>query len=105
MKPCNKRKGKTESWNKENKGFHKRVSVEKVLDLGFYGGIKVIRSGLYDGDRVQNYFIFISILKLIKTILKLEDKLKKEIGNDMAADVALHERSNIKWYALVFGII
>ena len=71
LKPCNKRKGKTESWNKENKGFHKRVSVEKVLDLGFYGGIKVIRSGLYDGDRVQNYFIFISILKLIKTILKL----------------------------------
>ena len=42
------------------------ISVEKVLDLGFYGGIKVIRSGLYDGDRVHNYFIFISILKLIK---------------------------------------
>ena len=47
------------------------ISVEKVLDLGFYGGIKVIRSGLYDGDRAENYFIFISILKLIKIILKL----------------------------------
>ena len=41
-----------------------RVLVEKVLDLGFYGGIKVIRSGLYGEDRTENYFIFISILKL-----------------------------------------
>ena len=36
-----------------------------------YSGIKYVRSGLYDRDRDVNYFRFISILKLIKTILKL----------------------------------
>ena len=43
---------------KKTKGFTK-VSIEKAL------------GGLYDRDRAGNYFRFISILKLIKTILKL----------------------------------
>ena len=42
-----------------------------------YGGIKYERSGLYDRDRAGNYFRFIGILKLIKTILKLYDKFRK----------------------------
>ena len=37
--------------------------------LGLYGGIKFI-SGLYVGDRAGKYFIFVSNLKLIKTITK-----------------------------------
>ena len=39
--------------------------------------IKCIKSGLYGGDRAGKYFIFISILKLIKTILKLQEKYRK----------------------------
>ena len=35
--------------------------------LGLYGGIKFISGG----DRARKYFIFVSNLKLIKTILKL----------------------------------
>ena len=50
--------------------------------------IKFIRSELYGEDSDENYFIIISILKLIKTILKLQDKFRKDDGNDMAADVA-----------------
>ena len=46
--------------------------------------IKFIRSELYGEDRDENYFIIISILKLIKTILKLLDKYKKDDENDMA---------------------
>ena len=38
--------------------------------LGLYGGIKFI-SGLYVEERVGKYFIYVSNLKLIKTILKL----------------------------------
>ena len=71
----------------------------------FYGVIKCIRSGLYGGDRAVKYFIFISILKLIKTILKLKEKFRKDDGNDMTADVAQCERSNIKCYALAFSNI
>ena len=47
----------------------------------------------------------ISILKGIKTILNLQDKYKKDDGNDMVADVTQHERSNIKCYALAFSNI
>ena len=70
-----------------------------------YGGIKFRRNGLYDRDRAIIYFIYISILKLIKTLFKLYDKFKKDDGNDMTADVAQHERSNIKCYASAFSII
>ena len=60
----------------------------KDFEFGLYGEVKYIRSGLYGGDRAENYFIFINILKLIKTILKLLDKFKKDDENDMTADVA-----------------
>ena len=71
----------------------------------FYGGIKYVRSGLYDREKAVNYFRFISILKLIKTILKLLDKFRKYDGNDMSADVAQRERSNINCYTSTFSII
>ena len=48
---------------------------------------------------------FFSTLKLIKTILKLQDKFRKDDGNDMAVDVAQRECSNIKCYALAFSNI
>ena len=65
-------------------------------------GIKLIRSGLYGGDMGEIYFIFFSILK---TIFKLLKKYKKYDENDMATDVAQHERSNIKCYASTFSNI
>ena len=77
---------------KKPKGFIK-VSIEKAL------------GGFYDRDRAVNYFRFISILKLIKTILKLLDKFRKYDGNDMSADVAQRERSNINCYTSTFSII
>ena len=57
---------------------------------------------LYGRDRTGKYFLFISILKLRKTILKLLDKFRKDDGNDMAVDVTQHERSNIKCYTSTF---
>ena len=48
---------------------------------------------------IGNNFSFISILKLIKIILKLQDKFRKDDGNDMVVDVAQCERSNIKCHA------
>ena len=61
----------------ENKRFKpwkqrvlKGISL-KGFGFGLYGVIKCIRSGLYGGNRAVKYFIFISISKLIKTILKL----------------------------------
>ena len=60
--------------------------------------------GFYGGDRGGIYFIFFSILKLIEIIFKLLDKWKK-MWNDMVTDVAQHEHSNIKCYALTFSII
>ena len=68
-------------------------------------GIKLIRSGFYGGDKDEIYFIFVSILKLKKTNFKFLNNYKKYGGNDMAADVAQRERSNIKCYALVFSNI
>ena len=41
------------------------------VGFGLYGGIKAIKIWLYGGDRVRNYFLFISILKFRKSILKL----------------------------------
>ena len=60
--------------NKKFKSWKQRVLKGinwKGFEFVFYGVIKCIRSGLYGGDRAVKYFIFISILKLIKTILKL----------------------------------
>ena len=54
----------------------KRVSVGKALGLGF---MVELGSGLYGGDRAGKYFIFISILKLIKTILKLTYIVAKKL--------------------------
>ena len=51
------------------KPWKQRVSIEKGFGFGLYGRIKFIRSELYGGDRAENYFIFISILKLRKIIL------------------------------------
>ena len=66
-------------------------------------GINLIRSGFYDEDRCEIYFI---ILKLIKSIFKLLGKYKnKYYGNDMATDLAQREHSNIKCYALAFSNI
>ena len=59
----------------------------------------------------QNYFKFmveiISILKGVKTFLicRKNTKKKKKDGNDMAADVAQHECSNIKCYVPAFSNI
>ena len=57
----------------------------------------------------QNYFKFmvkiIGILKGVKTFLICRKNTKKEDGNDMAADVALYEHSNIKCYASTFSNI
>ena len=75
----------------------------KDFGFGLYNGIKLIKSGFYGGDRAKIYFIFISILKLIKTILKLLDKYKKEDDNDMVVDLAQYERGNIKCYASTFS--
>ena len=87
----------------ENKRFHKGLDWKGFVFV-FYGGIKYVRSGLYDRDRAGNYR-FISILKLIKTILKLLDKFRKYNGNDMAVDVAQREHSKINCCASVFSII
>ena len=72
-------KFETVNQNRATKGKEKqKVEIVKTkgfgwkgFGFGFYGRIKFIRSVLYSGDRVGNYFIFISILKLIKPILKL----------------------------------
>ena len=70
------------------------------------GGIKLIRSGIYGGDKDEIYFIFVSILKLKKkTNFKFLNNYKKYGGNDMAADVAQRERSIIKCYASAFSNI
>ena len=63
-------------------------------------GIKLIRSGFYGGDKDE-----ISILKLKKTNFKLLNNYKKYGGNEMDADVAQRECSNIKCYALTFSNI
>ena len=63
-------------------------------------GIKLIRSGFYGGDKDE-----ISILKLKKTNFKLLNNYKTYGGNDMDADVAQCERSNIKCYASAFSNI
>ena len=65
-------------------------------------GITLIRSSLYDEDRGEIYSI---ILKLIKSILKLLGKKKKNYGNNMTTDMAQCERSNIKCYASTFSNI
>ena len=53
----------------------------------------------------RNNFIFISILKLVKSILKLNYKFRKEDGNDVATNVAQREHSNIKYYASALSSI
>ena len=70
----------------KTKGFTKGLGWK---DFGFwlYNGIKLIKSGFYGGDRAKIYFIFISILKLTKTILKLLDKYRKDDENDIAFGV------------------
>ena len=78
MKQWTKR-GETGIWYRATKGKEKqKVEIVKTkgfgwkgFGFGFYGRIKFITSVLYSGGRVGNYFIFISILKLIKPILKL----------------------------------
>jgi len=50
---------------------HKTKTMEHKFGFGLYGLIKAIKIGLYGGDRVVNYFIFISVLKFRKTIFKL----------------------------------
>ena len=47
----------------------------KNFGFGLYGVIKCIRSGLYRRDRAVKYFIFISILKLIKNYFKIVEKI------------------------------
>ena len=49
--------------------------------------------------------IYFIILKLIKSIFKLLEKYKKYYGDDMAADVAQRECSNINCYASAFSNI
>ena len=44
-------------------------------------------------------------LKIVKTILKLKEKLLFFFKNDVAADVAQRENSNIKRYASAFSNI
>ena len=68
-------------------------------------GIKLIRSGFYGGDKDEIYFIFVSILKLKKTNFKLLNHYKKYGENEMTADVAQCERSNIKCYVSAFSNI
>ena len=80
MKLCETERGERGIWNRKAKGKEKqKVEIVKIKGFrkgfgwkgfGFrlYGGIKFIRSGLYGGNRVGKYFIFISILKLLKTI-------------------------------------
>ena len=85
--------GETGNWNRVTKGKEKQKSLKRedkgfCFGFGLYCGIKFRRSGLYGGDRAIIYFIFIRILKLIKIILKLLDKFRKDDGNDMATDVA-----------------
>ena len=63
------------------------------------------KSGFYGGDRGGIYFIFFSILKLIEIIFKLLDKYQKNDGNDMVANIAQRERSNIKCYTSTFNTI
>ena len=61
------------------------------------------------GFMVQSWksFLFSSILKLWeifrKSIFKLWENFRKNKGNDMAADMAQLERSNIKCYASAFS--
>ena len=50
---------------------HNIEIVKHRLGFEIYGGIKAIKIELYGGDRVGNYFPFISILKFRKTIFKL----------------------------------
>ena len=82
MKWCETERGERGILNCKAKGKEKQ-KVETVKTKGFrmgfgwkgfgfglYGGIKFIRSGLYGGNRIGKYFIFSSILKLLKTILK-----------------------------------
>ena len=68
-------------------------------------GIKLIRSGFYGGDKDEIYFIFVSILKLKKTNFKFLNNYKKYGGNDIAANVAQREHSNIKCYTSAFSNI
>ena len=60
--------------NRKLKPWKQRVSetilVEKALGLGFVVELNLKEVGFTGGDRAQKYFIFISILKLLKTILK-----------------------------------
>ena len=73
-------------------------------------GINLIRSGLCCEDSGEIYFI---IFKLIKSIFKLLGLGKKNIyiyiyiynGNDMVAEVAQREHSNIKCYTSAFSNI
>ena len=63
---CNKRKTEVSSKSCFSKGLD-----WKGLALGLYSEIKFIRSGIYVGDRIEKYFIYVNNLKLIKTIFKL----------------------------------
>ena len=58
------------------KGFTKEFNW-KDFGFGLYGGIKFRRNGLYGRDRVRIYFIFISILKLIKKSFKIVGQIQK----------------------------
>ena len=61
---------------------HKIEIVKHMLGFEIYGGIKAIKIELYGGDSAGNYFPFISILKFIKTIFKLQENFRKKNGND-----------------------
>ena len=71
----------------ENKRFQKGFQLKRLWVWALWD-VKFIRSGLYGEDRDENYFIIICILKLIKSILKLQDKFRKDDRNDMVVDVA-----------------
>ena len=70
-----KRAGKQKVETVKTEGF-KRYQL-KGFGFGLYGVIKCIRSGLYGEDRAVKYFIFISILKLIKNYFKIVEKIQK----------------------------
>ena len=72
----------TGNWNCVTKGKEKQKSLKRedkgfCFGFGLYGGIKFRRSGLYGRDRVRIYFIFISILKLIKKSFKIVGQIQK----------------------------
>ena len=59
-----------------------------IINVRYMSIIKAIKIGLYGGEKVGNHFAFISILKFRNCILNYKRNSKKNVGNDMTADIA-----------------